>query len=110
MQSSFKNKLAEAKNFWTAGTAHSNALDKQESARGECLIPPGDTRNMNTAKGEYEKALNPAPPPRNGDTTQCEGDALRRTLSNFKQNSDAAKSEGALPRRLHLDEANKTSL
>ena len=97
-----QNKLAEAqKNFGTAGTAYSNALDKQESARD--AYTAADT-NMNTAKGEYEKAKSSTAAAKTA--YDAAKDALGGIdIESLKQNLDAAKSE-ATAAQAALDEAN----
>lgn len=99
-----QNKLAEAqKNFGTAGTAYSNALDKQESARD--AYTAADT-NMNTAKGEYEKAKSGTA------AAKTAYDAAEAKLKGIdvktpKTKLDAAKSEAATAQAA-LDKANAT--
>lgn len=99
-----QNKLAEAqKNFGTAGTAYSDALDKQESARD--AYTAADT-NVNTAKGEYEKAKSGTAAAKTA--YDAAKDALGGIdIESLKQNLDAAKSEAATARAA-LDKANAT--
>ena len=99
-----QNKLAEAqKNFGAAGTAYSNALDKQESARD--AYTAADT-NMNTAKGEYEKAKSGTAAAKTA--YDAAKDALGGIdIESLKQNLDAARSEAATAKAA-LDKANAT--
>ena len=97
-----QNKLAEAqKNFGTAGTAYSNALDKQESARD--AYTAADT-NMNTAKGEYEKAKSATAAAKTAYDT-ADANLKRIDITTPKANLDAAKSEAAAAQSA-LDAAN----
>lgn len=97
-----QNKLAEAqKNFGTAGTAYSNALDKQESARD--AYTAADT-NMNTAKGEYEKAKSATAAAKTAYDT-ADANLKRIDITTPKANLDAAKSEAAAVQSA-LDAAN----
>lgn len=99
-----QNKLAEAqKNFGTAGTAYSDALDKQESSRD--AYTAADT-NMNTAKGEYEKAKSGTAAAKTA--YDAAKDALGGIdIESLKQNLDAAKAEAATAQAA-LDKANAT--
>lgn len=99
-----QNKLAEAqKNFGTAETAYSNALDKQESARD--AYTAADT-NVNTAKGEYEKAKSGTAAAKTA--YDAAKDALGGIdIESLKQNLDAAKGEAATAQAA-LDKANAT--
>lgn len=99
-----QTKLAEAqKNFGTAGTAYSDALDKQESTRD--AYTAADT-NVNTAKGEYEKAKSGTAAAKTA--YDAAKDALGGIdIESLKQNLDAAKSEAATAQAA-LDKANAT--
>ena len=99
-----QSKLADAqKNFGTAGTAYSNALDKQESARD--AYTAADT-NVNTAKGEYEKAKSGTAAAKTA--YDAAKDALGGIdIESLKQNLDAAKAEAATAQAA-LDKANAT--
>lgn len=99
-----QNKLAEAqKNFGTAGTAYSNALDKQESARD--AYTAADT-NMNTAKGEYEKAQSATAAAKSAyDAAEAELKIIDVKTPQAKL--DAAKGEAATAQAA-LDKANAT--
>lgn len=99
-----QNKLAEAqKNFGTAGTAYSDALDKQESSRD--AYTAADT-NVNTAKGEYEKAKSGTAAAKTA--YDAAKDALGGIdIESLKQNLDAAKGEAATAQAA-LDKANAT--
>ena len=92
-----QNKLAEAqKNFGTAGTAYSNALDKQESARD--AYTAADT-NMNTAKGEYEKAKSSTAAAKTA--YDAAKDALAESTSSPSSQNLEPPSPRRPPRRLH---------
>lgn len=99
-----QNKLVDAqKNFGAAGTAYSNALDKQESARD--AYTAADT-NVNTAKGEYEKAKSGTAAAKTA--YDAAKDALGGIdIESLKQNLEAAKAEAATAQAA-LDKANAT--
>lgn len=94
-----QNELAEAqKNFGTAGTAYSNALDKQESARD--AYTAADT-NANTAKGEYEKAKSATATAKSAYTAaeaKLKGIASRRP----RPSSMPPRARPLLPRQLSI--------
>lgn len=99
-----QNELAEAqKNFGTAGTAYSNALDKQESARD--AYTAADT-NMNTAKGEYEKAQSATAAAKSAYTA-AEAKLKGIDVKTPQAKLDAAKSKAATAQAA-LDKANAT--
>lgn len=99
-----QNELAEAqKNFGTAGTAYSNALDKQESARD--AYTAADT-NANTAKGEYEKAKSATATAKSAYTA-AEAKLKGIDVKTPQTKLDAAKSEAATAQAA-LDKANAT--
>ena len=101
-----QSKLAEAqKNFGTAGTAYfCTHVDKQESCSAT-PITAADT-NMNTAKGEYEKAKSGTAAAKTA--YDAAKDALGGIdIESLKQNLDAAKAEAATAQAA-LDKANAT--
>ena len=94
-----QNKLAEAqKNFGAAGTAYSNALDKQENARD--AYTAADT-NANTATGEYEKAKS-GTVPRRRHTTPPKPNSRVLTSRRPRPSSMPPRARPLLPRQLSI--------
>ena len=99
-----QTKLAEAqKNFGTAGTAYSDALDKQESARDAYTAADA---NVNTAKGEYEKAKSGTASAKSAYTA-AEAKLKGIDVKTPETKLEAAKSEAATAQAA-LDKANAT--